>query len=64
MNLKKMYVVLYVDDHVIATAMNSFKLYLTNKFLIVDLKETKLYLGIKFTCENIIIKIYFSFKKI
>lgn len=48
---KNIYVVLYVDDLVIVTenieTMNSFKNYLMNKFLMVDLKEIKLFLGIK-----------------
>lgn len=48
---ENIYVVLYVDDIVIATAKNetmqSFKNYLANKFHMVDLKEIKLFLGIK-----------------
>lgn len=50
---KNIYVVLYVDDLVIVTAkidtMNSFKDYLMHKFRMVDLKEIKLFLGIKIT---------------
>ncbi len=49
--VKNIYVVLYVDDIIIVTAnintMNSFKMYLMNKFQMVDLKEIKLFLGIK-----------------
>lgn len=48
---KNIYVVLYVDDLVIATAnvntMNNFKRYLMNKFSMTDLKDIKLFLGIK-----------------
>ena len=48
---KNIYVVLYVDDLVIATAnnetMKSFKNYLMNKFCMVDLKDIKLFVGIK-----------------
>lgn len=48
---KNIYVILYVDDLVIVTenseTMNSFKNYMMNKFLMVDLKEIKLFLGIK-----------------
>ena len=48
---KNIYVVLYVDDLVIATAnietMSSFKSYLANKFCMVDLHSIKLFLGIK-----------------
>ena len=53
---KNIYVVLYVDDLVVVTAnietMNSFKNYVMNKFLMVDLKEIKLFLGIKIAREN------------
>lgn len=49
--LENIYVVLYVDDLVIATAkietMNSFKNYLKIKFCMTDLNEIKLFLGIK-----------------
>lgn len=48
---KNIYVVLYVDDLVIVTAnietMESFKKYLMHKFQMVDLKEIKLFLGIR-----------------
>ena len=48
---ENIYVVLYVDDLVIATAnievMNNFKNYLMNKFSMTDLKDIKLFLGIK-----------------
>ena len=48
---RNIYVVLYVDDLVIATAdinkMNNFKNYLMKKFSMVDLKEIKYFLGIK-----------------
>lgn len=50
---KNIYVVLYVDDLVIACAnsetMNNFKRYLKSKFEMTDLKEIKLFLGIKIT---------------
>ena len=50
---KSIFVVLYVDDLVIATAdtetMRNFKIYLMNKFKMVDLKEIKYFLGIKIT---------------
>ena len=43
---KNVYVVLYVDDLVTATAdiqtMNNFKGYLTNRFRMSDLKDIKL----------------------
>ncbi|CAD6238878.1 GSCOCG00012546001-RA-CDS, partial [Cotesia congregata] len=56
---KNIYVVLYVDDLVIATqdknTMNNFKEYLMHKFQMVDLKEIKLFLGIRVTRENNII---------
>ena len=48
---KNIYVVLYVDDLVIATAnfetMNRFKNYLMEKFFMTDLKDIKLFLGIR-----------------
>ena len=48
---KNIYVVLYVDDLVIATAdiqtMNIFKGYLMNRFRMSDLKDIKLFLRIK-----------------
>lgn len=48
---KNIYVVLYVDDLVIVCAdieiMNNFKRYLLSKFKMTDLKEIKLFLGIK-----------------
>ncbi|CAK9816176.1 Copia protein [Anthophora plagiata] len=54
--LKNIYVVLYVDDLVIATAnsetMESFKNYLMNKFHMTDLKEIKYFLGIKVERDN------------
>lgn len=50
---KNIYVVLYVDDLVISCAniqtMNNFKNYLMSKFKMTDLKEIKLFLGIKVT---------------
>ena len=50
---KNIYVLLYVDDLVVVTAdpetMRNFKLYLMNQFKMVDLKEIKLFLGIKIT---------------
>lgn len=53
---KNIYVVLYVDDLVIACAnietMNNFKMYLMTKFEMSDLKEIKLFLGIKITRHN------------
>jgi Reverse transcriptase (RNA-dependent DNA polymerase). len=49
--LKNIYVVLYVDDLMIATAssvtMRNLKDYLMEKFRMTDLKEIKLFLGIK-----------------
>lgn len=56
---KNIYVVLYVDDLVIACAeietMNNFKRYLMSKFEMTDLNEIKLFLGIKITRhENVI----------
>ncbi|CAH0564599.1 unnamed protein product [Brassicogethes aeneus] len=54
--LKNIYVILYVDDIVIVTAnsetMNCFKYYLINKFLMVDLKNIKLFLGIRISQDN------------
>lgn len=48
---ENIYVVLYVDDLVIMTAdahpLSNFKSYLMNKFSMVDLKEIKLFLGVK-----------------
>lgn len=48
---ENIYVVLYVDDLVIATAniktLNNFKTYLMNKFRMTDLKDIKFFLGIK-----------------
>ena len=48
---KNIYVVLYVDDLVVATAdiqtMNNIKGYLMNRFRMSDLKGIKLFLGIK-----------------
>lgn len=50
---KNIYLVLYVDDLVIVCAdietMNNFKRYLMSKFKMTDLKEIKLFLGIKIT---------------
>lgn len=54
--LKNIYVVLYVDDLVIACAeietMNNFKRYLMSRFEMSDLKEIKLFLGIKISRNN------------
>ena len=48
---KNIYVVLYVDDIVIATAnketMTNFKCYLMKQFAMVDLDEIKLFVGIR-----------------
>ena len=48
---KNIYIVLYVDDLVIATAnqdsMQNFKNYLKNKFRMTDLDEIKFFIGIK-----------------
>jgi len=48
---ENIYVILYVDDVVIVTGnveiMNKFKIYLMNKFSMKDLKEIKMFLGIK-----------------
>ena len=48
---KNIYVVLFVDDLVIAAAdiqtTNNFKGYLMNRFRMSDLKDMKLFLGIK-----------------
>ena len=53
---KNIYIVLYVDDLVIVTAdigtLNSFKTYLMNKFCMTDLKEIRLFLGIKIERNN------------
>lgn len=56
---KNIYVVLYVDDLVIACAdsqtMNNFKSYLMSKFEMIDLKEIKLFLGMRVTrCNDMI----------
>lgn len=54
--LKNIYIILYVDDLVIVTGnsetMSNFKNYMMNKFLMVDLKEIKLFLGIKIMRKN------------
>lgn len=54
--LRNIYIVLYVDDLVIATAnaetMNNLKHYLMNRFKMIDLKEIRLFLGIKIEREN------------
>lgn len=54
--MNNIYVVLYVDDLVIATAsidtMNSFKNYLMNRFCMTDLKDIKLFLGIRIMREE------------
>lgn len=53
---KNIYLVLYVDDLVIACGdnktMNDFKTYLMSKFEMTDLKEIKLFLGIKVTRDH------------
>ncbi|CAK9796153.1 Copia protein [Anthophora plagiata] len=53
---KNIYVVLYVDDLVIATAnretMTNFKNYLMNRFRMTDLSDIKFCLGIKVDREN------------
>lgn len=54
---KNIYVVLYVDDLVIACANNKtmmdFKNYLMNQFKMTDLKDIKLFLGIRVTrCDD------------
>lgn len=53
---KNVYIVLYVDDLILITAciklMNEIKRYLMNRFKMVDLKEIKLFLGIRVTREN------------
>lgn len=50
---KNIYLVLYVDDVMIACGDNqtlsNFKNYLMNKFKMTDLKDIKLFLGIKIT---------------
>lgn len=56
-NVKEnIYVVLYVDDLVIATAdkrgLNKFKTYLMQKFKMVDLNEIKLFLGMRIIRNN------------
>ncbi|CAK9796582.1 Copia protein [Anthophora quadrimaculata] len=53
---ENIYVVLYVDDLVIATAnietMTNFKNYLMNKFKMTDLSDIKFFLGIKVDRED------------
>lgn len=53
---ENIYIILYVDDLVIVSAnidtINSFKHYLMNKFSMVDLKEIKLFLGIRVIRNN------------
>lgn len=54
---RNIYVVLYVDDLIIATAnaetMTSFKNYLMKKFRMVDLNQIKFFVGIKIErCKN------------